>query len=123
MAVNPNYKPPKTGAGELRTPVAFYLFAPDEGPEPGESRKQTLHKCMCEAYNPSIKDLTVMDTHGTKEGVTVRIRDPMGEYFPSNKHFAELDDRRFRGKVFSVIDVRPDMKDSRFITILLGVTS
>lgn len=107
----------------MRIPVSFYLFGPDDGPEPGEGQKKILHRCMCEAYNPSIKDLTVMGTVGTKEAVTVRIRDTGGEYMPSNKHFAELDDHRFRGKVFSVIDVRPDMKDSRFITILLGATT
>lgn len=122
MAINPNYKPPKTGAGELRVPVSFYLFAPQDGPEPGESKQKLLHKCMCEAYNPSIKDLTVMDTKGTKEGVTVKIRDTRGEYLPSNKHFAELEDYRYSGKVFSVIDVRPDLTDNRFIIILLGET-
>lgn len=122
MAINPNYKPPKTGAGELRVPVSFYLFEPQDGPEPGESKKKPLHKCMCEAYNPSIKDLSVMDTKGTKEGVTVKIRDTRGEYLPSNKHFAELEDYRYSGKVFSVIDVRPDLTDNRFIIILLGAT-
>lgn len=123
MAVNPNYKPPKTGAGNLRIPVAFYLFGPDDGPEPGESKRKDLYACMCEAYNPSIKDLTVMDINGTKEAVTIKIRDPAGEYLPSNKHFAELDDRSFKGKAFSIVDVRPDLKDRRFIVILLGVTS
>lgn len=123
MAVNPNYKQPKTGSGDLRIPVSFCLFTPDEGPEPGESRKKVLHRCMCEAYNPSMKDLAVLDAKGTSEAVTVRIRDTAGEYLPSNKHFAELDDRRYSGKVFSLIDVRPDLKDSRFTTILLGVTS
>lgn len=123
MAVNPDYRKPKTGAGELRTPVTFYLFGPDDGPEPGEARKKVLHECMCEAYSPSIKDLTVMGITGTKEAVTVKIRDTGGEYLPTNKHFAELHDYRFSGKEFSVIDVRPDMKDSRFTVILLGVTS
>lgn len=123
MAINPKYKPPKTGAGELRIPATFYLYEPEEGPEPGEERKSILHECMCEAYNPSIKDLTVMGMKGTKEAVTVRIRDPGEGYIPSNKHFAELDDRRFRGKELSVIDVRPDMEDGRFITLLLEVTS
>lgn len=123
MAVNPKYKRPETGAGELRIPVVFYLFAPDPGPEPGESRKRILHACMCEAYNPSIKDRTILDTTGTREAVTIKIRDPKEEYLPSNKHFAELDDRRFAGTVFSILDVRPDLKENRFITILLGVTS
>lgn len=121
--ISPNYKKPKTGAGELRTPVFFYILEPDMGPEPGEGKEKILHQCMCEAYNPSIKDLSILDTKGTKEAVTIRIRDPAGEYLPSNKHLAKLDDYRYVGKVFEVIDVRPDLKENRFITLLLGVTS
>lgn len=123
MAIHPNYKPPKTGAGKLRIPVSFFLFEPVEGPEPGEQKKKLLHKTMCEAYNPSIKDHAIMNTTGTKEAVTVKIRDPGIEYLPMSQHFAEIDDRRFAGWEFGVLDVRPDMEDNRFITILLGRTS
>lgn len=121
--MHPNYKRPKTDTGDLRTPVSFYIMVPGSGPEPGESKKQVLHKCMCEAYNPSMKDLSILDTMGTKEAVTIRIRDTAGEYLPTNKHSAELFDYRYCGKVFSVLDVRPDLTGNRFITILLGVTS
>lgn len=121
--MHPDYKKPKTGTGDLRTPVTFFAMEPDSGPEPGGSRRQVLHGCMCEAYNPSMKDLSILDTTGTKEAVTIRIRDTAGEYVPTNKHSAELGDYRYTGKVFSILDVRPDLKDNRFTTILLGVTS
>lgn len=117
------HKKTDTSSGRLRTPVTFYRFEPDSGPEPGESEKETLHKCLCEAYNPSMKDLAVMDSTGTKEGLTVRIRDTGGEYIPSNQHFATLEDYRYNGKVFSVVDVRNDLTDNRFVVILLGVVS
>lgn len=121
--INPNYKKPKTDTGRLRTPVSFYVVEPNTGLDPGVGIKTLLHKCMCEAYNPSMKDLSILDTKGTKEAVTIRIRDTAGEYLPTNKHTAELDDIWYVGKLFSVIDVRPDLTDNRFITILLGVTS
>lgn len=121
--MHPDYKKPKTDIGELRIPVSFYGAYPNEGPEPGEGSRKLLHKCMCEAYNPSMKDLSILDTKGTKEAVTVRIRDTAGEYVPTNKHFAGLDDYRYKDKMFSVMDVRPDLTENRFITILLGVTS
>lgn len=121
--IHPDYKKPKTDTGKLRTPVSFYELTPSTGPEPGGEDKKILHQCMCEAYNPSMKDLSILDTKGTKEAVTIRIRDPGAEYLPTNKHSAELDDYRYREKVFSVIDVRPDLTENRFITILLGVTS
>lgn len=120
MVINSNYKPPMTGAGELRIPVYFYQYAPDKGPEPGQSKKKVLHECMCEAYNPSMKDIAIMDTKGTKQAVTIKIRDTAGDYIPSNKHFAQLDDYYFEGRVFEIIDVRPDLKDRRFVIVLLG---
>lgn len=113
----------KMNTGKLRTPIIFYKYTPNTGPEPGESKKKILFSCYAEVYNPSIKDLSILDTKGTKEAATVRIRDPGMEYIPTNKHFAELSDYRYTGKAFSVIDVRPDLTSNQFITILLGVTS
>lgn len=117
------YKKQDTTTGKLRTPVVFYEYGPGTGPEPGEDQKKRLYSCFAEAYNPSIKDLSILDTKGTKEAVTIRIRDPGKDYIPNNKHSAELEDYRYTGKVFSVVDVRPDLTNNRFITILLGVTS
>lgn len=114
---------PETNAGALRTPVTFYEYAPNSGPEPGQSKKAVLHNCFAEVYNPSMKDLTVMNATRTREAVTIRIRDTAGEYIPTNKHFAQLDDYRYKDKIFSVADVRNDLTDNRFITILLGLKS
>ncbi|GAA2706396.1 hypothetical protein GCM10009865_22610 [Aeromicrobium ponti] len=36
------YKPPRVNSGDLRTPVRFYEFAPNDGPEPGENEKRLL---------------------------------------------------------------------------------
>ena len=115
------YRKPETNSGKLRTPVTFYEFQSEDGPEPGKKEKKSLHSCFCEAYNPSMKDLRIMEHLGTKEAVTIRIRDTMGEYLPTNKHFAALDDYRYKEKILSVKDVRPDLTDNRFIIILLEV--
>ncbi|MDO5346310.1 MAG: hypothetical protein Q4E91_11280 [Lachnospiraceae bacterium] len=117
------YRKPETNSGQLRTPVTFFQYEPVSGPEPGEVQKKELYACFCEAYNPSMKDLAIMEHNGTKEAVTVRIRDTAGEYLPTNKHFASLDDYRYSGKIFSITDVRPDLTDNRFIVILLGAVS
>lgn len=123
MKFKPDYKRQDTNSGNLRTPITFYQYQPTDGPEPGEEKETVLHQCLCEAYNPSMKDLSIMDTTGTKEAVTVKIRDTLGEYLPTNKHSAFLDDYRYQDKKFSVMDVRPDTTDNRFIIILLGVVS
>lgn len=117
------YRSPDTNSGKLRIPITFYRYGLGSGPEPVEEEKETLYECFCEAYNPSMKDLSIMEHKGTREAVTVKIRDTAGEYLPTNKHFAVLDDIRYSGKVLSVIDVRPDLVDNRFTVILLGVIS
>lgn len=123
MSIVFEHRKPDTNSGRLKTPVTFFEYGPVAGPEPGEEQRSVLFFCYAEVYNPSMKDLTVLDGKGTKEAATIRIRDTSGEYVPTNKHFAELTDYRYTDKVFSVIDVRPDLTDNRFVTILLGVTS
>lgn len=123
MAINPNYKKPEIVAGELNTPVTFFEFKPASGPDPGDVEKQELYKCTCLAYNPSSKDLTIMDTKGTKNGITIKIRDPYTDYLPSNKHKVILDDFRYKNKIWDVIDVSPDLENNQFVKIILGVTS
>lgn len=70
-----------------------------------------------------MKDLEVMNSTGTKEGVTIRIRDTKGGFIPNNKHFCVLEDYRYPGKMMNVVDVRHDLKRNGFITILLGYSS
>lgn len=128
LAISQNYKRPKTGGAELRTPVFFYAYVPNEGPFPGESQEKILHKAMAEVYNPSMKDWELLNTKNTKRAVTINIRDPLNEYQPSNKHIVELQDFHFLDEKekfirWNIIDVQPNPKDSRFIKIILGVTS
>lgn len=123
MSITFQYKPPGADTGSLRTRIAFYEYAPDDGPEPTESKKAVLHECFAEVYNPSMKDIEIMKATDTKEAVTVRIRDTKGEYTPTNKHYAELFDYRYEGKIFNIIDVRHDLTDNNFTTILLRYSS
>ncbi|EHD5018724.1 phage head-tail adapter protein [Listeria monocytogenes] len=112
------YEEPKVQSGDLRTPVTFYEYAPSNGPEPGEEEKSVLFECFAEVYNPSMKDLQILDNVDTKFAVTLTIRDPQNEYFPTNKHFLEIHDFRYNGRKWNILDVRPDM--DRFITVLAG---
>lgn len=115
------YQPPKTGAGQLRTPVNFYEYQPHHGPEPGDEEKAVLYECFAEIYNPSMKDREILNSIETKQAVTIKIRDPHKDYISSNKHFAEILDDRYKNIRWNIIDVRYDFTDNRFITILLGV--
>lgn len=127
MAINPNFKKMKTGAGELRTPVSFYEYQPNDGPDPGEVEERLLHHSMAEVYNPSMKDWELIDTKNTKRAVTINVRDPLEEYQPTNKHIVEIEDFHFKEKSefirWNILDVQPNPKDSRLIKVILGVTS
>jgi hypothetical protein len=115
------YQKPKVNNGAMRTPVEFFQYRPHKGPEPGEQEKQTIFNCFAEIYNPSMKDLEILNSKTTKQAVTLTIRDPQTDYIVSNKHYVEVMDRRYSGIRWNIVDVRNDFTDNRFITILLAV--
>lgn len=123
MAINPKYKPKEIVAGELNTPVSFFEFKPSDGPEPGEEEKEELYNCTCLVYNPSSKDRDILQSKGTKEAVTIKIRDPYTDYLPSNKHKVILDDFRYKDKIWDIVDHAPDIENNDFVKIILGITS
>lgn len=122
MAIHPNYKPPETGSGELKTYVEFFGKG-SSGPEPGGGDLDSLYDCTAEVYNPSMKDIEVMKVNGTKKGITLKIRDPLTDYIPSNKHHVKIYDFRYKDITWDITDVRPDIQNSQFIVILLGASS
>lgn len=124
------YVPKKTGSGDLRTPVSFYKYKPSNGPDPGEEESEKLFECFCEVYAASSKDIEILSTGSekgqlkfinTKNAITIRIRDSFGDFYPSTEDYAELADYRFKNIRFTIIDIRPDMVEQDFITILLAV--
>lgn len=123
MAINPNYKPKKITAGALNTPVSFFEFKPSDGPEPGEEEKEELYNCSCLVYDPSSKDRVILQSKGTKEAVTIKIRDPYIDYLPNNEHKVILDDFRYKDKVWDIVDHAPDLEHNDFVKIILGITS
>lgn len=115
-----NYKPKKISTGDLRTPVLFFEYKPKDGPDPGEVEKALLHECHAEIYSPSMKDLEILKSKETKQALTINIRDSKGQYVPTNKHFVEINDYRYKGIVWNVVDVVYDMQDNSFIKLILG---
>lgn len=111
----------KSRTGKMNTIVYFWEYRPHKGPEPGEKEKEILYKARAEIYEPSMKDREILNGIDTKKAVTVVIRDPRRAYTPSNKHYVEINDYRLCGK-WNVIEVRNDITENRFITILLGMT-
>lgn len=123
MGINPNYKKPKVSSGELKTPVIFYEYVPNDGPEPGDIEERELFRTMCEAYNPSMKDMEILNATGTKMGLTINIRDPLSTFQPNNKHVVEVQDLMFvDNNRWEIVTVQGNTQDHRLLKIILKAT-
>ncbi|MFE0506756.1 phage head-tail adapter protein [Peribacillus butanolivorans] len=116
------YKPPKVNTGDLRTPVIFYEYAANEGPEPGESEKRVLYRTWAKIDNVWLKDLEIAKSNGTLSDITIKIRDPQADYIPNNKHYLSIDAPEYQDKRYNVKHVQPDFQNKAFITIVARLT-
>lgn len=115
------YTPPKVKTSDLRTPVQFYKYMPNDGPEPGEQPDKLVHECYAEIYSPSKKDWDIVGNAAVKQAVTINVRDTKGEYIVSNKDYVVIDDYRYKDLHWNILDVRNDFANNAFITILMVV--
>ena len=120
MPINSKYKRPEIVAGDLNTPVTFFEFKPSNGPEPGDEQEKELYVCTALVYNPSMKDRDIL---GTKEGVTIKIRDPHQSYIPTNKHKVKIQDFRYENKTWEIVDVSLDLETNSIVNIVLELIS
>ncbi|CAK6472666.1 hypothetical protein BFRIG_01875 [Peribacillus frigoritolerans] len=116
------YKPPRVNTGDLRTPITFYEYATNEGPEPGESEKNTLYQAWAKIDHVWLKDLEIAKANGTLFDITITIRDPQADYIPNNKHYLSIDAPEYQDKRYNVKHVQPDLQNKEFITIVAGLT-
>ncbi|PWA08656.1 phage head-tail adapter protein [Pueribacillus theae] len=115
-----------SNASDLNTRIQFFEYAPSDGPEPGEVEKRQLWECWAEIYEPSMKDIESLSTN-VLYSVTARIRDPRGEYKPSNKHYLAVLDDAYQDDEgnyvrFNIKKMHPDVKDKRFIKVVAEAT-
>ncbi|MDN4525325.1 phage head completion protein [Fictibacillus fluitans] len=116
------YKPPRVSTGELRTPIIFYKYQPNDGPEPGEAEKEELYRCWAKVDQVWLRDLELAKSNGTLSDVTLTIRDPMGDFKPSNKHYLSIDDAFYKDKRYNIKAVQPDLQSRGYINIIAGLT-
>lgn len=116
------YKPPRLKSGDLRTPVTFYEYTENAGPMPGQKEKKELFKCMAKVDEIWLKDMELAKQNGTVSDVTIIIRDPIGSYVPTNKHYVSIDDPIYKDNRYNIKHVQPDVQDRRFINIIGGIS-
>ena len=119
------YKPPLVRSSDLRTEVQFYELMEDEDnpfPVPdGQEPKNILYRCWSMIENVWSKDIEVAKANGTLSDLTLKIRDPQGEFLPRNKHHIEIFAKEYDGIVFNVKEVFPDLQNRGFIKIIAEV--
>lgn len=122
--MNPyKYSPPRVNTGELRTKVTFFEYAPNKGPEPGESQKKELHTTWAKVEEVWMRDVEQAKSNGTLTDVTIIIRDPLEDYWPTNKHRFEIHSREYEGVVFEISKAQPDLQNHQFVNVIGQVSS
>lgn len=117
------YKPPRVKTGDLRTPITFYEYAPNPGPEPGESEKNILYEAWAKIDSVWLKDMETAKANGTLSDITITIRDPHASFTPDNKHYISVDADGYRDKRYNVKHVQPDLQNKDFITVVAGLVT
>ncbi|MGM9923172.1 MAG: phage head-tail adapter protein [Bacillus sp. (in: firmicutes)] len=117
------YNPPRVHAGELRTRVTFYEYAPNDGPYPGEVEKKVLYETWAKVDEVWSKDIELAKSNGTLSDVTITIRDPQALFSPSNKHYVQIHAPEYQRLRYGVKQAQPDLQNRDFIKVISGVSS
>ena len=112
------YRQPRIHSGDLRTPVKFYEYRPNQGPIPGESKYDKLFECMAKVDTVWLKDLETAKANNTISDVTLTIRDTKGEFIPTNRHYLKIEAEEYEDLVYNVFSVQPDLQNRDFVTIV-----
>lgn len=112
-----NYKSPRYRSSDFRIPVKFYEYDEKQGPMPGEQQEKVLYECLAKVDGVWLKDLERAKQNGTLSEVTVIIRDPIGSYVPTNKHYIEIDDELYP-EPYNIVHVQPDVQNRNIINIV-----
>lgn len=121
--LNFEYKKPKIKSRDLNTPVKFYSFKEVEGPEPGEEEDELLYSCWAKVEKVWLRDLEQAKANGTLEDITIKMRDTMGEFSPSNSDYLVVEGPEYTGKYYDVKSVQPDLQDRRVVVVVAAISA
>ncbi|WP_305774655.1 phage head-tail adapter protein [Lactococcus lactis] len=113
----------RTNNGTMRTSVTFKRAGPDTSFDGRGGELIEKFKTLADVYSPSNKDLSILGSQNVKNGATIKIRDPLTSYQPKNDDKVIIDDPRYSGQVWGIVDIQPDFHDRTFLKIILGGTN
>lgn len=121
ILMRPQYERPRVQNGDLRTPVKFYSYKANTGPEPGEAVEKLEYMTWAKVDEVWSKDVAQAKSNNTLSDITISIRDTQGEYIPSNKHYIEVDLPEYKDKHYNIKHVQPDPQNRDFIKVIAGM--
>lgn len=113
----------KTNNGTMRTRVVFLRVGLDTSFDGHGRERKKMFETFADVYSPSNKDLTIMGNQNVKNGVTIKIRDPLTTYQPLNDDKVEIQDERYQSDAWGIADIQPDFHDRAFLKIILKGTN
>lgn len=113
----------RTNNGTMRTLVTFKRVELDTSFDGRGGELVEQFKTYADVYSPSNKDLNILGNQNVKNGATIKIRDPLTTYQPKNDDKVIIDDPRYAGQIWGIIDIQPDFHDRTFLKIILGGTN
>lgn len=123
-----------THNGTLNKLITFYRTTVSEEFYETDKVTKKKYKAWGEVSEMSFQDLENLKGRFTKNAlalesikskavksfVTVKIRDSLGEYLPTNSDMVKIQDQRYEELEWEVLEVKPDLRDSRYLIISLG---
>lgn len=100
----------------MKARVSFYEKA-SSGPEVGGSLKE-VYECACDYYEPTMRDVEVLDVTSSKSKVTLTIRNALPEFRPQTHHQFKLKNGFFKDENFHIQSVGPYSDNPNFIKIV-----
>jgi hypothetical protein len=112
------YTPPRATVGDLRTPITFFEFQPNPGPEPGDLEKKILFQTWAKIDHVWMKDLEQAKANKTLSDVTIVIRNPRGDYVATSQHFFAIEAPGYENFRYNVEHIQTDFPIAQFVTIV-----
>lgn len=123
-----------THNGTLNKLITFYRMTVSDEFYETDKVTEKKYKAWGEVSDMSFQDLENLKGRFTKNAlalesikskavksfVTVKIRDPLGEFLPINSDMVKIQDQRYEELEWEILEVKPDLRDSRYLIISLG---
>lgn len=95
-----------------------FLEEQESGPEVSGGELVELYECACDDYEPTMRDVAVLDASTHKNKVTITIRNAYQAFKPLPHHKFKLRSGYFKDEIFEIKNVGPYSDNPNFLKIV-----